>query len=248
VSGFDFFRTRRTGYSPRTPAAALKAVGIGTVPAELFIHASASAKPLDEEPFDRDVIERVLARTDLTLPTSILLKRVLGKLISSREQEIALFGAEGINALETRALTRIEKLKSSLSEEESRAGRRQLAREYYELAELHAGTESVRAFYLKEAYASLRKILGRGANMERADLALAVDILVALGLHAQAVRHLERMRAPDDPEVVLLTARVAFHRRDYRRVAECCRKLSGFTGSLGEKERRIVSYWAERDG
>src|SRR5208283_2098028 len=81
VAGFEFFKTRRTGYIPRTPAAALKAVGTGTVPAEQFIYASASAKPLDEEPFDLEEIERALARPDLNLQSRILLKRVLGKLI-----------------------------------------------------------------------------------------------------------------------------------------------------------------------
>ena len=46
--------------APRTPAGALKAVGAGLLPAEDFIYASTSAKPLDEEPFDLDAIERKL--------------------------------------------------------------------------------------------------------------------------------------------------------------------------------------------
>jgi len=46
----------------------------------------------------------------------------------------------------------------------------------------------------------------------------------------------------------MLVARVAFHRGDYPLVANCCRMLAGGLAVLDPKERRIVSFWAERDG
>jgi hypothetical protein len=253
VAGFDFFRSRRTGYLPRTPAAALKAVGTGTVPAEQFVYASASAKPLDEEPFDLEEIERVLARPLLDLPSAVLLKRVLSKLIGSREQEVALFGAEGINALESRALTRIEKLKTRLKIQEDPDSRRKLAREYYEMAELQAGSESVRAFYLREAFSSL---CGEGGQvLSRADLPLAVDILVARRMLDQARQVLDGFSGDADVEIRLMSARVAFHRRDYRAVAEICRRLAaGGAGPANhhgahptEAEKKAIAFWAQRD-
>jgi hypothetical protein len=251
VAGFDFFRSRRAGYSPRTPAAALKAVGTGTLSAEHFVYASSSAKPLDEEPYDLEAVERTLARPDLDLRTSVLLKRVLGKLIGSREQEVALFGAEGINALETRSLMRIEKLKSAIAREQGRALGTRLAREYFELGELQAGSESVRTFYLREAYTCL-KGGEKEEDIRPADLPLAVDILVALGLHDQAA-HLLRaaVEAGEDPEgtsLLLLSARVSFHRRDFRAVADICRRLSERSTELGENDARAVSFWVERRG
>ena len=192
MAGFDFFRSRRPGYQPRTPAAALKAVGTGTVPVEQFVYASASAKPLDEEPFDLEEIERVLARTDLTLQTRILLKRVLGKLLVSREQEVALFGAEGITTLESRALMQIERLRTQVKINPGPELRRRLARELYEMAELQSGSESVRAFYLREAFSIL---CGDGMRpLSRADLPLAVDILVARRLLQEAGRLLAGFR------------------------------------------------------
>jgi hypothetical protein len=250
VPGFDFFRSRRPGYSPKTPAAALKAVGTGTLPAEYFVYASASAKPLDEEPFDLEEIERVLARPDLTLQTSVLVKRVLSKLIGSREQEVALFGAEGINALESRALMRIEGLKAARDRSPGREVRTTLAREYYEMAELQTGSSgSVRAFYLREALECLRDG-DEGQGVPVPDIPLAVDILVALGLHDQAWQILQPVRqadGPADPSFLLLSARVAFHRRDFQEVADVCRRLAVSGAELGEKERRIVSFWTERD-
>jgi hypothetical protein len=44
--------------------------------------------------------------------------------------------------------------------------------------------------------------------------------------------------------VQLATARVAFHRGDYVMVAACCRALQADLDALGERERRIVLFWA----
>ncbi len=117
MAGFDFFRSRLSGYVPRTPAGALKAIGAGLIPVEHFVYASTSVKPLDEEPYDLDSIERMLARRDLGIETSAQLKSILEKLIGTDDQETALFGAEGINALEGRYVNRIEALKKSLAKE-----------------------------------------------------------------------------------------------------------------------------------
>jgi hypothetical protein len=245
VAGFDFFKTRRTGYVPRTPAAALKAVGTGTVPAEQFIYASASAKPLDEEPFDLEEIERALARPDLNLPSRILLKRVLGKLIGNKEQETALFGAEGINTLESRALMRIEKLRARVRIDRGAEVRRALARELYEMAEMQSGAESVRAFYLREAFSSL---CGDGLQpLSRADLPIAVDILVARHLLPEAARLLEDFPDAEDVELQLMAARVAFHAGNYRAVAETCRALADRGAHADEALNRVISFWADRD-
>jgi hypothetical protein len=267
VAGFDFFRSRSAGYTPRTPAGALKAIGAGLLPAEHFVYASTSVKPLDEEPFDLDSIERMLSRRDLGIETSTQLKSILEKLIGTDDQETALFGAEGINALEGRYVNRIEALKGTLAKADAgpggatgngvfaarRAALRDLTRQYFELATLHGRASSIRAFYLREAFTSIRgAFAGSGgvrgergkAQVSRVDLVLMVDILVALGLHDQAARLLEQVRAGEDPLVLLLAARVAFHRGQYAKVAGFCRRLVPLARKLGEKDRRIVSFWA----
>jgi hypothetical protein len=119
---------------------------------------------------------------------------------------------------------------------------RELARQYYELAVLHSRSGSLGAFYLREAHTALRASLVPGRIL-RADLSLLVDILVDLGLHAQAERVLARVHAPSDPFVQLATARVAFHRGQYAKVAACCRALQPRMDALGDLERRIVSFW-----
>ena len=264
MAGFDFFRSRPAGYAPRTPAGALKAIGAGLLPTEHFVYASTSVKPLDEEPYDLDSIERMLARGDLGIETSSQLKSILEKLIGTDDQETALFGAEGINALEGRYVNRIEALKGTLAKTGAGAGEaagrggsaarrgalRELARQYFELATLHGRASSIRAFYLREAFTSIRGAFAASggerekARVSRVDLVLMVDILVALGLHDQAARLLEQVRAGEDPLVLLLAARIAFHRGQYAKVAGFCRRLVPLARKLGEKDRKIVSFWA----
>jgi hypothetical protein len=242
----------------------MKAIGAGLLPAEHFVYASTSVKPLDEEPYDLDSIERMLARRDLGIETSSQLKSILEKLIGTDDQETALFGAEGINALEGRYVNRIEALKGTLAKTGAGAGEaagrggsaarrgalRELARQYFELATLHGRASSIRAFYLREAFTSIRGAFAASggerekARVSRVDLVLMVDILVALGLHDQAARLLEQVRAGEDPLVLLLAARIAFHRGQYAKVAGFCRRLVPLARKLGEKDRKIVSFWA----
>ena len=247
MAGFDFFRFRRPGYRPRTPAAALRAVETGTLPVEDFIYASTSAKPLDEEPFDLEEIERLLSRQDMILQTSLLLKRVLGKLTDSPEQETALFGAEGIATLEGRALEGTALLTSRHPRDRDSRSWKRLARKYFELAELHRDTGSVRNFYLGLAHDALQRgMAGGGASVP--DLALGVDILVSLGLHHQGTRLLEGYPDPRQPEILLLAARAAFHRGDFQGVCDFCRALTPIRDQLSPEDQRVVSFWTELDG
>ncbi len=240
MNGFELFRARRQGWIPRTPAAALKGVGEGFLSPETFIMASASTKPLDEEPVDLDGVEREMARPERTLETNLLLRDIFASLARGSDPEAALFGAEGINALEARYLERIRVLKRRSSTPRTE---RSLARQYYELAALHQGERSVRAFYLRAAYACLARAREPG-RVHRRDLALTSDILLSLGLLEQAADRLARVHNQDDPLVLLLGARVAFRQRDYARVASLCKRLAAAGAGLTEGEEGAVAYWA----
>lgn len=111
MKDYDFFRARRVMFNPRTPVAALKAYETGFNPLEMFIFKSGSAKPLNEEPFDIEAIERYLSRQDLNLEANSILVSIFEKLIYSQDQELALFAAESINIIENRYNNRIEEAK-----------------------------------------------------------------------------------------------------------------------------------------
>ena len=109
------------------------------------------------------------------------------------------------------------------------------------------GARSISAFYLREAFHALREAhhAAGGRTLSRDELALMVDILLALGLAGQAAQLLGQVRVADDPLVLFLQARVAFHQRQYARVADCCRKLAHRAEALAPRDRKAVAFWAE---
>ena len=244
MSGFDLFRTQRRGWIPRSTAGALRGVGEGLLPPESFIVASGSTKPLDEQPFDLEGVERELARTRRTAETSMLLRDIFSVMARDEDPEAALFGAEGLNALEGRHLEEVRALKQKPP---GRRRERRLAREYYSLALLHQGDRAVRAFYLREAFGCLQRARERG-RVPRADLELTCSILLALDLPGQAAARLAHVRDQADPLVLLLGARVAFQQRDFTRVASLCARLQDKADTLSPAERDAVVYWARPRG
>ena len=66
MSGYEYVRTMRSLYNPRTPRAALVATEAGILPVEALIYKATSVKPLFEEPYDLDDLERVLAQGGLS--------------------------------------------------------------------------------------------------------------------------------------------------------------------------------------
>jgi len=103
---------------PRTRGA-LKAFEEGFAPIEAFIYKSTSSKPIDEQPYDLDEIERILSRPNLDFRTNVVLMEFLKNLIHHEDQELALFAAESINVIENRYNTRISSLKKEITEVDS---------------------------------------------------------------------------------------------------------------------------------
>ena len=238
MADFDYFRKPRGGYEPRTARAAMRCVEAGLLPMEAYVYRAASARAVTDEPFDLEELERVLSRDDLDLETNVALARVLEKLTRSDDTEVALFAAESLNQIESRYLARIETLKK-----DPQAGSfGDLARLYYEMAQLYQGAGAIRRFYLREAHAAL-KTLGRGS---REDLELLVRVLIQLGLADQAAKALAPHLASRDPFFLVLEAEVQFSRRNYHRVFELAARLVQREESLTPAQRDLVTYWLDR--
>ena len=245
--GFDYIRNMNTLYNPKTPAAALKAVETGVLPPEAFIFRSGSVKPLFEEPYDLEEIERVLSRPGQTIDTYLLLMGILERLVSHEDPETALFAAESINAIENRCAGRIEELKETLEITDSPEILRELAVAYHDFALINGSHGVIRDFYLREAFGALKSIHGKAAFTVE-DLALATQILISLGLTAHAASLLaavERRNGPL-PELLYLEAKVAFSRGDYRDVPILLRTVAGRADGSARSgiDPEILSCWS----
>lgn len=246
MSGFEYLRSANQFYQPRTPRAALKAAEADLLPVEAYVYKANSVKPLNEEPVDIPEIERVLAREDNDLNTNLLLMSILGKLLRDKDAEIALFGAESINSIENRYNARIENYKKELAGDDPASARRSIARQFYELARINDERTAIRRFYLVEAYGYLKELY-RNARFTKPDLELTVDVLLSLELPDRARFILERIQgdAKDDPELLLLRAKVEFKGRRFDRVATIVDRIRKVSPWVTADQNELLRIWTE---
>ena len=243
---FDYFRRHREEYIPRTPTSALRGVENEILPIEAFIYLGTSIKPLNEEPYVMDDIERMVSRENLDASTNRLLVDILNRLLKDRDSETALLAAEGINDIEKRYNKKIEDLKKNIGKE-SNPGKKlgllqQLSQNYYDFSQLYPEKSSMRNFYLKEGYTHLRAHV-KNKKVNREVLRLLVGIFLDLNLLKQATRVLQRHGRKDDTMSLLLEAEVEFQKRNFTQVFQICTWLIQRKDQLSEDERQLVSYW-----
>ena len=240
--GFSYIKKQRDFFSPKTPVSALRAVEQGVLPAEAFVYKASSVKPLYEEPFDREEIQRVLSRQDIDIETLLLIITILNRLILSRDSETALFAAESLNEIENRFTSRINKLRGRLKKEKSVLLYRELGLTCFDLARITTENRTIRNFYLKEAFSNLYTVT-RMEGREEEDHIYLVKICINLKLHAQAEQIISEIRNiyRDSEELKMLQAENEFYRKNFVRVIEIAREFS--PGSLSAAEHRIIDFW-----
>lgn len=239
---YAFFREQFDRFNPKTPIAAIKAYEGGFIPISVFINKSNSTKPLDEEPYDINEIERLLSRENLGLQTNIMLIGIFEKLIFSDDQEIALFAAESINIIENRYNKKIQKLKDDFKENEDLDKCSKLGTLFFELAILNRKREAIKNFFLKESYSYYSTIRGR-RKLSDNELNTIIRILLELKLYMNASEILEKEQTDNSVLYLLLKAEIEFAKKDFIKVREICTELLEHIEQLSEKEFVMVSYW-----
>jgi|GEM_PF-1098126 len=252
MDDYAFFREKSDHFMPKTPIAALRAYEHNFVPISVFTNKSNSTKPLDEEPYDIDEIERLLSRKNLGLQTNIILIEIFEKLIFSEDQEIALFAAESINIIENRYNKQIQKLKEELKEEKEEnedadgdsafEKNSQLGSLFYELAILNRKRDAIKKFFMKESYSyysEIRKV----RKLSDKELNIVVRILLELKLYLNATEVLEKSHSEKNAFYLMLKAEIEFARKEYVKVKEICTQLTEHIDELTEKEFVMISFW-----
>lgn len=226
MNGFDYVRSMREHFVPRTPRAALVAAEAGVLPVEALVYKASSVKPLFEEPYDLDELERVLAQADLSFADAMMLSEILVAMTREGDKERALFGAESLTILENRWASKVEALRPGYRPGDEDGGPAlALARALYEHAMIVGRSAPIRNYYLLEAYYVLceRPDAGSGGP----GFALLVRCLLKLGLLDQAGAELRgelalRRGAAGAPEgeLLALAVEIEFMRKDARLVRE----------------------------
>lgn len=239
---YEIFRGGGDYFNPKTPVAALKAYESGFIPITAFINRSNSTKPLDEEPYDIEAIERLLSRENLTLKSNLMLMGIFEKLIFHRDQEIALFAAESINIIENRYNNKIQEIKDKQEVDKTSDDLSTLGTLFYELAILNGKRAAIKDFYLKESlsrFTALEEI----RNFSDRELNLYIRLLLELKLDEEAAKTLENDDRKNRKLILFLQAETEFSRKRFQKVKEICQELTLHIEELTEREFVMVSYW-----
>lgn len=231
MTGYEYIRTMRSLYIPRTPRAAYIAAEAGLLPVEAVIYKASSVKPLFEEPYDLEELERVLAQADLSFGDAMMLAEIFAAMTRERDKERALFAAESLTALENRWIRKVESLRPAYdSGEDGLDAAFLLARALYERALLAGRSAPIMNYYLIEAYYILCQRQDAGSGGREFDL--LIRCLLRLGLVDQADSEIgAELEKRSEGELLALAAEIAYLRKDVRRIREL---LSGRgLGGLG---------------
>ena len=242
----DFIRNSAHLFKPKTPHAALLAAQEGVLPVESYIYKSSSVKPLYEEPFDLEEIQRILSRRDNDLDTNLLLMEILTKLSYNRDPETALFAAESMNAIENRYNREIEDLVKRIEADPRPGYIRECSKKLYELALLN-NQEVIRRFYLKEAFMSARR-LEDTEDYRKEDGLFVISIFNELGLYGQSKQTLNSLKerfGSRDTDLLRMEAVIEFAQHNFMNVILVYLKLGGIRGRLDTEELEALSFWTE---
>jgi hypothetical protein len=236
VNGYEYVRAMRSLYNPRTPRAALVAAEAGILPIEALIYKASCVKPLFEEPYDLDELERVLAQPDLAFGDAMMLAEIFASMTRERDKERALFAAESLTTLENRWARKVEGLRPRYDPlDPAGEGALPLARAFYEQALIAGRSGPIRNYYLLEAYIILCQRPDAGSGGPGFDL--LIRCLVLLGLLDQAQSEIQaELELRDDGELLALAVEIAYARKDVYRVREL---LKG--RDLGELETELAA-------
>lgn len=243
--GYDYIKYANRYFHPPTPKAALRAIEQGLLPPEAYLYWASSVKPLYEEPFDTYEIDRILARKDNDLTTLLLIITILHKLIVSKDSETALFAAESLNRIEIKFTSRIEDLRHAIEENpDDQTFFRKLGKTYYEFSRISSSRETIRNFYLKEAYDQMKQLLSKTDTPSKEDYILLARILIELKIYSQSIETINKALTiyKNDPDLWLLWAESAFYLNKIDLVLQVCRKLSRMT--LYPETRAAVDFWS----
>jgi hypothetical protein len=218
--GYEYIRAMRSLYNPRTPRAALVAAEAGILPVEAVVYKASSVKPLFEEPFDIDELERVLAQADLSFPDAMILAEILAAMTRDSDKERALFAAESLTTLENRWARKVESLRPAyLADDGNGEPAFRLARALYEQALIVGREAPIRNYYLLEAYYILCQRPDAGSGGPSFDL--LIRCLVRLGLLDQAQTEIDgELDLRVDGELIAQAVEIAYLRKDVHRVRE----------------------------
>ncbi len=262
MSGFDYIRTMRNYYRPRTPRAAIIAAQEDLIPMDAIIYKGSSVKPLFEEPYDLEELERILAQRNLAFPDAMILSEIFAAMTRETDKERALFAAESLTMLENRWAKKVEDLRAMLDGTEKTDGGSgangaagdgdhdkkafDLARALFEQALVTGRSAPIRNYYLRESYYVLSH---REWTLHRDEaFNLRIRCLMGIGLLDQAEAEIvaELALTPSggtNPVLIALAVETAYLRKDLRAIRGFLSHMDLASTGLSPELIAVLGTW-----
>jgi hypothetical protein len=244
MEGIRQIFSRGARFLPKTQAQALAALAEGIVDESVFIWKAVNIHPVFEEPWDFNEIERLLAKEDLDLDTTLLLMTIFERLIRDPDKESALFAAESINSIEQRYARRARALRDeATASEQGTIPLRRLAALYRDFGMVCFARPVLKAFYLREALAVIEELRASRGDAGEELSTLEIGVLLEMGEALEARRRIDEELAehPKDKALLLLAARARFEARDWQGVTKYL-EIASSTGAC-EDIAPLLEFW-----
>ena len=245
---FDFYRKWKDEktYMPITQVGLRKAFTEDIIGIEYYLQMAASLRPLADEAQDIDEITRLFSQQKLSARPNAHSVKILRNMIKDINPEIALYAAEGLNSIEKRFITRIQKIKERIEENIGReyVNHYLIGKLYFDFASLQEGQELIQNFYLKEALFYLRKAYNKKSSLYQICLTYGEALLMA-GESYMALEIFKNLVALHREDMVstLKLAECYFSIKDYNNLKIILLSAATKSKWLDEFSKLIVYQW-----
>lgn len=245
---FDFFRKAGDDkqYIPKTQTGLRKAFAEGITGIEYFLVMATSLRPFIDEAQDIDEITRLFSQQKLASRPNLHSVKIFRNMIKDPNPEIALYAAEGLNAIENNFINKIQRIKKKLAEGKGKAYilNYLLGKLYLEFSRLLVGQDLIMDFYLKEAFHFIKESYLENKNCRRTKKILG-EVLLCLKEYEKAISVFANLFSLNryDIDSLFLMAECYYDLKNYLKVFEICKFISGITQGFDEQKESAVYQW-----
>ncbi len=245
---FDFYRTaeEKDRYMPRTQRGLRKAFSEGLTGIEFYIEMATSLRPLVDEAQDIDDVTRLFSQQKLSQRPTPHSVKILRGMIRDPNPEIALYAAEGLNAIENSYIEKIQKVKERLSRGKGAEEvlLYNLGILYLRFVKLLEGQGLIRNFYLQESLQYLEKANRLNGGNPRI-LRPIGEVYMLLEEYNKALRIFRYLFTEDgnDRESLMMIAQCYFYSGEYEKIRDIFIRHGDMPEDLDEATGMIVYQW-----
>ncbi len=242
MAEFDVFRIPRDHPFPTTMRTALRALRLGAEGPEPFYFRATSVDSIHKRPLDAGSIKELLARSRLTARTNHELSRALFGGLVDEDRDLADFAAQGLTRIENRYQQAIKERETRFQETGAQEDLCVVIELLLDFADIQWFDETLRRFYVGRALQLLdERAPGLSESYPDDVPRLRVRGEIMRGNLDEAEAILAVLEVEEDPALLMLSAELAYRKRNIREVKRAMRLLRNL--AVDEQTNELIDSW-----